>query len=153
MKTTICLVLALIVVISGILYGSPLSIFIDLPSLIIVLPCPLLGLLSRFSLVEILSFNEDVKKLGIVSTCLGGAIGLVVGMIQMLQNMSDPSSIGPAMALSLLCPFYSLVLCLVFIFGKNSPKAAYPIATAFSFLTAGATFIALFILILSFAKF
>ena len=35
-----------------------------------------------------------------------GMIGTLVGLVQMLANMSDPSSIGPAMAVALLTTLY-----------------------------------------------
>ncbi|MCP5207802.1 MAG: MotA/TolQ/ExbB proton channel family protein [Hahellaceae bacterium] len=35
-----------------------------------------------------------------------GMIGTLVGLVQMLNNMEDPSSIGPAMAVALLTTFY-----------------------------------------------
>jgi chemotaxis protein MotA len=45
-----------------------------------------------------------------------GMIGTVIGLVQMLQNMSDPSTIGPAMAVALITTFYGAVLAnLVFI--------------------------------------
>ena len=39
-----------------------------------------------------------------------GMIGTVIGLVQMLQSMSDPSSIGPAMAVALITTFYGAVL-------------------------------------------
>jgi len=39
-----------------------------------------------------------------------GMIGTVIGLIQMLQNMSDPASIGPAMAVALVTTFYGALL-------------------------------------------
>jgi chemotaxis protein MotA len=39
-----------------------------------------------------------------------GMIGTLIGLVQMLQNMSDPSSIGPAMAVALLTTFYGAVI-------------------------------------------
>jgi len=39
-----------------------------------------------------------------------GMIGTLIGLVQMLQNMSDPNSIGPAMAVALLTTFYGAVL-------------------------------------------
>ncbi|MCD6319828.1 MAG: MotA/TolQ/ExbB proton channel family protein [Candidatus Desulfofervidaceae bacterium] len=39
-----------------------------------------------------------------------GMIGTLIGLVQMLQNMSDPSSIGPAMAVALITTFYGAVL-------------------------------------------
>jgi chemotaxis protein MotA len=35
-----------------------------------------------------------------------GMIGTLIGLVQMLQNLSDPSAIGPAMAIALLTTFY-----------------------------------------------
>jgi len=39
-----------------------------------------------------------------------GMIGTLVGLVQMLQNMSDPNAIGPAMAVALLTTFYGSLL-------------------------------------------
>ena len=39
-----------------------------------------------------------------------GMIGTLVGLVAMLANMSDPKSIGPAMAIALLTTFYGAVL-------------------------------------------
>ena len=35
-----------------------------------------------------------------------GMIGTLVGLVGMLQNMSDPKAIGPAMAIALLTTLY-----------------------------------------------
>jgi chemotaxis protein MotA len=42
-----------------------------------------------------------------------GMIGTLVGLVQMLGNMSDPRSIGPAMALALLTTLYGAILAFV----------------------------------------
>ncbi len=39
-----------------------------------------------------------------------GMIGTVIGLVQMLQTMSDPSTIGPAMAVALITTFYGALL-------------------------------------------
>ena len=39
-----------------------------------------------------------------------GLIGTLVGLVQMLGNLEDPASIGPAMAVALLTTFYGAVL-------------------------------------------
>ena len=39
-----------------------------------------------------------------------GMIGTLIGLVQMLANMSDPDSIGPQMAVALLTTFYGAVL-------------------------------------------
>ncbi len=43
-----------------------------------------------------------------------GMIGTLVGLVQMLANMSDPSAIGPAMAVALLTTLYGAVIANVF---------------------------------------
>ncbi len=42
-----------------------------------------------------------------------GLIGTLVGLVEMLNNLSDPSKIGPAMAIALLTTFYGAVLSTV----------------------------------------
>lgn len=39
-----------------------------------------------------------------------GMIGTLIGLVQMLQSMDDPSTIGPAMAVALLTTFYGSLL-------------------------------------------
>jgi len=43
-----------------------------------------------------------------------GMIGTLVGLVQMLANMNDPSSIGPGMAVALLTTFYGAFMANVF---------------------------------------
>jgi chemotaxis protein MotA len=39
-----------------------------------------------------------------------GMIGTLIGLVQMLSNLSDPNSIGPSMAVALLTTFYGSVI-------------------------------------------
>jgi chemotaxis protein MotA len=39
-----------------------------------------------------------------------GMIGTLIGLVQMLGNMSDPKAIGPAMAIALLTTMYGAIL-------------------------------------------
>ena len=39
-----------------------------------------------------------------------GMVGTLIGLVQMLQNLNDPSRIGPAMAVALLTTFYGAVI-------------------------------------------
>jgi len=48
---------------------------------------------------------EVFEKLGLYAPAFG-MLGTVIGLIQMLQTMDDPSSIGPAMAVALVTTFY-----------------------------------------------
>ncbi|MEX2644450.1 MAG: MotA/TolQ/ExbB proton channel family protein [Acetobacterales bacterium] len=50
-----------------------------------------------------------LKKMGEVSPAMG-LIGTLIGLVQMLGNLDDPSAIGPSMAVALLTTFYGAVL-------------------------------------------
>jgi len=43
-----------------------------------------------------------------------GMVGTLIGLVQMLQTMDDPSAIGPAMAVALLTTFYGAVIANIF---------------------------------------
>ena len=52
------------------------------------------------------------KAMGDVAPAMG-MIGTLVGLVQMLSNMSDPKSIGPAMAVALLTTMYGAIIATV----------------------------------------
>jgi chemotaxis protein MotA len=54
-----------------------------------------------------------LRRAGEVSPAMG-LIGTLVGLVQMLGNLQDPESIGPAMAVALLTTFYGAVLANMF---------------------------------------
>ena len=43
-----------------------------------------------------------------------GMIGTLIGLVQMLANMSDPASIGPSMAVALLTTLYGAMIANIF---------------------------------------
>ena len=51
-------------------------------------------------------FWEDVGSMGPA----WGMIGTLIGLVNMLKNLSDPSSIGPSMAVALITTFYGSLL-------------------------------------------
>ena len=53
------------------------------------------------------------KAIGDVAPAMG-MIGTLIGLVQMMSNMSDPKSIGPAMAVALLTTLYGAVIANVF---------------------------------------
>ena len=53
------------------------------------------------------------KSVGDMAPAMG-MIGTLVGLVQMLANMSDPASIGPAMAVALLTTLYGAVIANAF---------------------------------------
>ncbi|MBQ0757173.1 flagellar motor protein PomA [Amphritea sp.] len=59
-------------------------------------------------------YGSDIfKAIGDVGPGMG-MIGTLVGLVQMLSNMSDPKSIGPAMAVALLTTLYGAMLATMF---------------------------------------
>jgi len=52
---------------------------------------------------------ELMKTMGTIAPAFG-MIGTIIGLIQMLGSMEDPSSIGPAMAIALITTFYGALL-------------------------------------------
>ena len=52
------------------------------------------------------AFWEDVGSMGPA----WGMIGTLIGLINMLKNLSDPSSIGPSMAVALVTTYYGSLL-------------------------------------------
>ncbi len=66
--------------------------------------------LERDHYIGRLSEGQRVfKSLGDAAPAFG-MIGTLVGLVQMLANMEDPSAIGPAMAVALLTTMYGAVL-------------------------------------------
>lgn len=52
---------------------------------------------------------QILDTMGAIAPAMG-MVGTLIGLVQMLQNMSDPAAIGPAMAVALLTTFYGSVL-------------------------------------------
>jgi chemotaxis protein MotA len=52
---------------------------------------------------------EIFSTMGTFSPALG-MIGTLIGLVQMLQTMDDPSKVGPAMAIALLTTFYGSII-------------------------------------------
>ena len=50
-----------------------------------------------------------MRKAADISPAMG-LIGTLIGLVQMLSNLEDPSSIGPSMAVALLTTFYGAIL-------------------------------------------
>jgi chemotaxis protein MotA len=64
-----------------------------------------------------ITFIQDRHRKGAeIFTTMGtffpalGMVGTLIGLVQMLQSMNDPSTIGPAMAVALLTTFYGAIM-------------------------------------------
>ena len=70
---------------------------------------------------------EIFASLGVYAPAIG-MVGTLIGLVQMLQTMDDPSTIGPAMAIALLTTFYGSVAANVIFIplsGKLKTRSQY----------------------------
>jgi chemotaxis protein MotA len=70
---------------------------------------------------------EIFSSLGTYAPAIG-MVGTLIGLVQMLQSMDDPSTIGPAMAIALLTTLYGSVLANVIFLpmaGKLKTRSQY----------------------------
>ena len=116
----------------AILLGAPLAIFFDPGAFAIavvgtfflllathgwsvswsVISTGLLGLIRNKAHLGIETHEHaaQVARSGSVLALLVGTSGALIGVIVMLRNLDDPTSIGPAMATALLSVFYTLLI-------------------------------------------
>ena len=129
------LCLAASIVIMAILLGSPLIIFLDFNSVFILVGGTALLTLAAHGLSGWSAILAGLKRmLGPAHTTdsewgparcqmvaqvartagnnaiMMAACGAMIGLTQMFANLEDPTKIGPAMAVCLLCTFYAIVL-------------------------------------------
>jgi len=57
--------------------------------------------------------QEIFRKMGNISPAFG-MLGTLIGLVQMLSNLENPETIGPAMAVALLTTFYGSLLATMF---------------------------------------
>lgn len=103
---------------------TQVAFFVDFSALLIVLPGSLALALAAgqpgraglrlllgnqaAGMVEAAGLWDFLQKWGRYSLALG-LFGALVGMVLMLQNLSDPAKIGPAMAFAILSMTYGVV--------------------------------------------
>jgi chemotaxis protein MotA len=64
--------------------------------------------------IERHAVGADMFKAMAVYAPAMGMIGTLIGLVQMLANMSDPAAIGPAMAIALLTTLYGAIIANAF---------------------------------------
>ena len=119
------------IILGCIALGAGAPLFINLPALMAVFGIAFFALLATFG-TDFLKFIPE-SLLNFVSTnpqpnpryaeialftsryIIGaGIIGMLIGLIQMLSNLSDPSGIGVGMATALLTTFYAIIASEIF---------------------------------------
>ncbi len=124
--------MGVLIVISGcIAIGTGARMFINLPSLAMVFGVAFFALLATFGMdflkfmpQSLLTFvsstpepNPGFAEIALFTSryIIGaGLIGMIIGLIQMLSNLEDPSGIGVGMATALLTPFYAIITSEIF---------------------------------------
>jgi flagellar motor component MotA len=118
-------------VVAGIMGGGSLAMFFNLPSVLIVGGFVFGGAVASFPFQKINSnFRKYIRSENMnlqqaerahyfFSTLANhslaaGIVGSLIGLVNMLANLDDPTTIGPAMAVALLCPLYGVLLGEVF---------------------------------------
>ena len=121
------------IIITTISLGSDLRYFIDLPSFIFILLSNIAVLITTntikdfsYGLKLLVMKNTEVDSDRIresieLFTLLNKAslvisvVGVLIGLINMLGSLDDPSSLGPYLAVSFLVPLYSAIVNIVII--------------------------------------
>ncbi len=116
-----------VLLVAGILSGGNLRIFLDFPSAVIVVGITVGATVGSFSWADITQafggalsgadLDEDVaaRSQAVLNRAAdaavaSGLVGALVGLVLILSNLSDPTAIGPAMAVALLTVFYGTLL-------------------------------------------
>jgi flagellar motor component MotA len=123
----IFLLIALGLVVCTITLGGDPMAFINPPSILIVLGCGFFfamaahgypALLNAISAAGNAEFNDREQAhthatilFTLRNSFLGaGSVGTLIGQVQMLVQMDDPTTLGPSFAVSLLTLFYGIIL-------------------------------------------
>ena len=112
-------------------FSAPPLVFLDFPSLLVILgvTVPILlasGLLpdlgkgfrlmtakeNPFTLLELKRIRQACR-LTQRTLPLAGVLGTLVGLVGMLTHLDDPTKIGPAVAMSVLTIVYAIILLFV----------------------------------------
>lgn len=119
-------------ILTGICMGASLGNFVDLPSVAIVTGCTVFFTFAYHPIDQTfkafgaaisgkeVSAADAQKYVRILSTTralasAGGVLGSLIGLVRMLANMSDPTAIGPAMAVALLTLLYGVFIAELFV--------------------------------------
>ena len=112
----------ILLVIFGGCYLSGFAVFFDAPSFLFVLGLTIGSLLYRHGKNGLMFWSKSIRyderveiaQTGSKACLISGVLGFFLGVIAILANLSDPSSIGPFLAVSLLTVVYSIFAYYIF---------------------------------------
>ena len=127
MSQWVFILLGLGSIVGALSMGGSGAVFLDLPSALIVVVVGFAFSIAAHGVGHLFAAltagfrsvahdDEDTELYAVTlqtlrsSLCAAGAAGFLIGLVKMLQNMSDPSMIGPAMAVACLTALYAVVL-------------------------------------------
>ena len=97
------LVLALAILCVALNFAAGLSLFVDLTSMaFIAIPVFAAFVAQGFKIQGIQVVRDIAIQVAIV--------GMLIGLVGILQNMSDPQALGPAYAIMFLVVFYGFIV-------------------------------------------
>jgi len=114
-------------VVAGLGFSGKIQVFFDATSTALVVVATILGLFVSHTAAHVRQVLRSVfgpetmhpeqaeqgaamfHRLAELAVAIG-FLGTMIGLIQMLQNMEDPSAIGPAMSVAFLTMFYGILL-------------------------------------------
>ncbi|MCE5249901.1 MotA/TolQ/ExbB proton channel family protein [bacterium] len=122
------IIILIAVCLYGMMSGTSLLLFINPPSLVIVVGILVGGILVPFGCsIPLNAMKKAHQKEGVVNpdelrqylqffdyasrlSIGAGIVGTLIGITQMLALINDPSMIGPSLAVALLTAFYGVLL-------------------------------------------
>ncbi len=168
------------VIVVGIAMGGRLATFIHIPSILFAGGMTFFMLLASFgkdflkfipdAILTLLSKSAgpcprfaEIARFGGRYVIGAGLTGTLVGLVQMLANLSDPSNLGRGMAVALLTTLYAVIISEIFFAylhraysEPSDAKEAVPVSYGNVGLAGGVvafTLIAFLLLLISFASF
>lgn len=137
---------ALIVVLLACFAAGDIGSFIDVPSLIFVLPGTLFTMYAKYGKELFNPSTDEIKdkigREGITISFGWGYLGALVGFVIILGHLTDMAALGPALAVSLLTIFYSFMLALILFYPMTKdldPKKVF-LQSTFAFLICSGSF-------------
>ena len=113
------IVLIILSIIFALIISGNIRTFIDIPSLLVVILPVIASIPARHgfhgfgALLKESEERKDILHSMGATAIIAGVLGTHIGVVIMLGSLSDPSKIGPSMAVALLSTFYGVFIFLL----------------------------------------